>query len=96
MTINRKKIDFGSLLVGKRVTEDVIIKNESQVDASFCISKRVEDGCNDNSFVIDEKEGRIPAKSTFLVKVQYWPQVVNFTSVNHFDIQCKGGNDCEL
>lgn len=29
LTINRKKIEFGSLLVGKRVTEDVLIKNES-------------------------------------------------------------------
>ena len=30
------------------------------------------------------------------MKVSYCPTVVNFTSVSHFEIQCRGGNECEL
>jgi hypothetical protein len=40
LTINRKEIEFEGLLVGKCQTEDVIIKNQSQVEASFTIVKR--------------------------------------------------------
>ncbi len=96
LTINRKQIDFGGLLVNKWRSEDVIIKNQSQVEATFMVKKRQEDSFQDNSFQSDVSEGRIPAKSTFLVKVTYSPSVVNVTSVSHFDIQCRGGNECEL
>ena len=71
LTINKNLMEFGGLLIGKRRSQDLIIKNSSHVECSFRIEKKEEDQFQDKSLEVDVKSGRIPAKSSFLVKVSY-------------------------
>lgn len=52
LTINSEKIDFETLLVGKVVEKEIILKNHSLVPALFSVEKVNDDG-KDVAFSID-------------------------------------------
>ena len=79
LTINHEKFDFETLLVGKTVSKDVILKNNSLVPAQFHVEKVNDDG-KDLSFSIDNYEGIVPPGSSFKITVKYLPTVVGITS----------------
>lgn len=87
------KLDFEYLLIGKKTTKDLIIKNVSQVPAKFEIRKVEEDSFKDSSFSFNIKTGEIAPQASFLVKVTYEPKVVFLESVVHFEVVCHGGNN---
>ena len=80
------------MLVGKKITKEIIIKNHSQVKANFIIKSVHDDEFNDKSFSINYFEDEIPPKCTFLVKITYSPMVANLISVNHFEFICLVNN----
>ena len=92
LSLSTSKLDFGTLLVNKQVTKELVIKNQSQVAARFDIKQVQDDEFKDRAFVLDIRTGEIPAKSSFLIKVTYKPTVVNLISVAHFNVECPGGN----
>ena len=92
LSINTMKLDFQTLLVTKQLTKELIIKNQSQVEANFKINQVLDDDFKDFCFSLDVKEGRVPPKSSFLVKITFRPTVVSLISVAHFNIECPGGN----
>ena len=92
INLSASRLDFEYLLIGKKVTKDLIIKNLSQVPARFDIHKLEEDNFKDNSFSFDVRSGEIPPQASFLVKVIYEPHIAFFDSVVHFEVVCQGGN----
>ena len=49
ITVDNKDFDFGSLLVGKSASKDLIVTNSSEVPTNFTIEKIGDDG-KDTSF----------------------------------------------
>jgi hypothetical protein len=96
ISLGATKIDFETILIGKKVTKDLIIKNQSQVPAEFEIKKIEDDDFKDNSFSFDVTSGEIPSKSTFLIKVTYDPKIAFLDSVSHYQVICKGGNTVDF
>ena len=94
--LSTNKLEFDKLLVGKKVSKELIIKNQSQVPTSFQIQKTDDDSFKDNSFSIDVTNGEIPPKASFLVKVTYSPSIVNLISCTHYNIICTGGNTIQF
>lgn len=62
LKVSSKKLHFGDLLYGKRVTKKLLIKNVSEVDTIFKIQKLVDDDFEDSSFSLDTYEGTIQSK----------------------------------
>jgi len=79
LTINHEKFDFENLLVGKIVSKDVIIKNNSLVPAKISVEKVNDDG-KDVAFSIDCYDGVVPPNTSFKITVKYVPSVVGLTS----------------
>jgi len=96
INLSTSKMDFEYLLLGKKATKDLIIKNISQVPAKFEIRKLEEDSFKDNAFSFDIKSGEIPPQASFLVKVKYEPSIVYLDSIVHFEVVCQGGNTIPL
>jgi hypothetical protein len=72
LTINQEKIDFETLLVGKVVEREILLKNHSLVPAQFVVEKVNDDG-KDVAFSIDFYQGSIPPGATFKIIVKYVP-----------------------
>mgnify|MGYP003880634599 FL=1 len=96
IVINTMKLDFETLLVGKQMTKEIIIKNQSPVPASFQVSPLDEDSFRDNAFTLDYTHGVIPPKASFLIKATYKPAIVDLISCTHFNITCLGGNSVKF
>lgn len=79
LTINHEKFDFENLLVGKIMSKDVIIKNNSLVPAKISVEKVSDDG-KDVAFTIDCYEGLVPPNTSFKITVKYVPSVVGLAS----------------
>lgn len=79
LTINHEKFDFESLLVGKTISKDVVLKNNSLVPAEFNVEKVNDDG-KDLAFSIDNYHGIVPPNASFKITVKYVPSVVGLTS----------------
>ena len=79
--------------MGKTMTKELTIKNQSEVTANFSIQRIIDDEFKENAFILDSTGGSIPSKSTFLIKVMYQPQITNVVSVVRFKVSCQGGND---
>jgi hypothetical protein len=58
ITIDRQNFDFGSLLVGKSASKDIIITNSSEVPTTFTIEKISDDG-KDPSFSLNQSQGSL-------------------------------------
>ena len=93
INLSASKLDFENLLIGKKSTKDLVIKNLSQVPAKFEIRKLPEDSFKDDSFSFDLRTGEIAPQASFLVKVVYEPKIVFLDSVVHFEVVCFGGNN---
>jgi len=70
ITINYEKLDFGELSVGKSLTKDLLLYNESPVSANFEIAT---DEKTTNYFDVTPKTGCIPSKQSFKIDVTYTP-----------------------
>lgn len=92
ITINTSKLNYESLIVGKREVKEIVIKNQSPVNAVFNISRVEEDNFKDSAFALDYYHGEIPPKASFLVRITYSPSIVDLISCSHFNINCSGGN----
>jgi hypothetical protein len=55
LSTSSQKLDFETLLVGKQMVKELVIKNNSQVRASFIIEKLQETDFKDSSFSLDVK-----------------------------------------
>lgn len=93
LQLNTSKLNFEQLLIGRKLTKEITIKNQSEVTAVFNIEKIIDDEFKDNAFVLDFTSGSIPSKSTFLIKVTYQPQIYGVVSVIRYKVNCSGGND---
>lgn len=51
ITVDNKSFDFGSLLVGKTASKDLVVTNSSEVPTTFTIEKIGDDG-KDPSFTL--------------------------------------------
>ncbi|EAR97146.2 MSP (major sperm protein) domain protein (macronuclear) [Tetrahymena thermophila SB210] len=91
-----RKIHFNTLLVGKSLTREVIVKNLSQVGTKFTITKLINDEFKDSSFSINCSSGFIPPQSSFLVSITYKPQVEGLCSIAHWKIEAPGGNSAQI
>lgn len=96
IALNSHKIDFETILIGKKVVKELIIKNQSQVPAKFEINPVEDDAFKDSAFAFDVTRAEIPAKSTFLIKCIYEPKIAFLDSVSHFTIECLGGNTLDF
>ena len=96
ITINTAKLDFESLIVGKKEVKELLIKNQSPVPAAFQIHRLEEDNFRDHSFSLDYYRGEVPPKAAFLIKVTYNPAIVDLISCTHFKIDCTGGNTVDF
>ena len=94
-TLNTK-LDFEEVIYGKKKVKNLIINNASEVVTKFSIKQLQIDQFNDTSFSLDETEGEIPPKSSFLIKITYKPMIWDLYSCSHFEIQCQGGNKIEV
>lgn len=92
LTINHERFDFETLLVGKIVQKDVILKNSSLVPANFHVEKINDDG-KDTAFSIDCYSGVIPPNASFKITVKFVPTVVGLTSCTQYKVLTVGGND---
>jgi len=92
LTINHEKFDFETLLVGKVVQKDVILKNNSLVPAEFHVEKVNDDG-KDPSFSIDNYSGVVPPNASFKITVKYVPSTVGLTSCTQYSVKVVGGNN---
>ena len=98
VTLNKSLFHFGDLLVDQTETQNLVIKNKSQVPTTFHIEEDQEMKspmdplCPDNSFSFDVTTGVVPAGSSFLVKVKYTPSVVYMLSSKNYIIRTDSGN----
>lgn len=92
MALSTNRIEFDSLLTGKKAYRDLVIKNQSQVPAKFEIRKIDKDAFKETAFTFDFMHGEIPAKSSFLLKCTYEPKIAFLDSVSHYEVSCEGGN----
>jgi hypothetical protein len=56
--------------------------------ANFTVHKIIDDDFKENAFILDYWSGVIPPKSTFLIKVEYQPQITGVVSVMRFKVAC--------
>ena len=86
---NASEIDFGAVLVTKNVTRDLIIKNNSEVPASFQIVSKTAQGEFDQQFFgFTPDRGTIPAKMSFSVKTTFAPGFADTKTTANFKILC--------
>ena len=91
LTINHDKFDFETLLVGKVLEKDVILKNNSLVPAEFNVEKVNDDG-KDPSFSIDNYSGIVPPNASFKITVKFVPSTVGMSSCTQYSVKVVGGN----
>ncbi|EGR32898.1 hypothetical protein IMG5_067390 [Ichthyophthirius multifiliis] len=89
--LSSSKIDFEQILVGKKESRDLTIKNQSEVEVFFVIKKIQEDEFKDQSLKLDILEGFIPPKSSFLIKAIFTPKIVGLLSVQNYKLESPGG-----
>lgn len=72
ITVDNKSFDFGSLLVGKTASKELIVTNSAEVPATFTIEKIGDDG-KDPSFTLNQATATLQPGQTQTIMIRYTP-----------------------
>jgi len=75
ISISADKIDFESLTVGKTTSQNVTLRNYSQVKAQYTIEQINDDG-KDKSIVLNKYKGLIEPAGSNTITVSFLPRIV--------------------
>jgi hypothetical protein len=89
-------LDFGTVLVTRPQTRELVLKNSSEVAAEFSICRSGEGEFEDQFFRFEPERSVIPAKMSLAVKVSYLPGFADWRSISNFSVQCESGNQLPL
>lgn len=93
LKIPKSILDFGNVLIGKTVENEIVIANPEKVPANFLIKrKRLIDAKTAEEFYLSELTGTIPSNSQFLLKVKINSNFANHFAYETFEIFTNGGN----
>jgi len=93
LKIQKNVLDFGNVLIGKTIENELVLLNPEKVPASFMIrKKKLNNAKSVEEFFLSDLSGVIPPNSQFLLKVKFNSIFANNFSYETFDILTKGGN----
>ena len=95
IAIKEPTITFPQTLTTKTVTQEVLLSNSSEVEASFQIVSE-DSEFPDNFYTAVPKSGVIPAKKSFALKLCYTPRFVDYEDISKFKMICESGNQIDL
>jgi hypothetical protein len=95
ISISADKIDFESLTVGKTTSQNVTLRNYSQVKAQYTIEQINDDG-KDKSIVLNKYKGLIEPAGSNTITVSFLPRIVGQCTCTQFYVKVVGGNELKL
>mmetsp|Transcript_9855 Transcript_9855/g.22507 ORF Transcript_9855/g.22507 Transcript_9855/m.22507 type:complete len:1836 (-) Transcript_9855:105-5612(-) len=90
VAISKSEVDFGTVLTGRTVNEEVILTNTSLVPVSFELNPVPHD--HDPIFHWKIVKGKIPADGSLALQVAYTPISTGSFDCDYFEIVTPGGN----
>lgn len=94
ISLAQKTIDFGEVLTGKRVDKQVLLRNQSEVHATYQLVSLDTD--RDPVFLIKPPKGVIPPGESVTLRIMYAPQSTGTFSSDRFLFKTPGGNSAHL
>jgi hypothetical protein len=94
VSLAKPLVDFGELLVGKRLEQKVKLRNQSEVWTTFKMKSLDTD--RDPVFLIKPTSGLIPPGEDVDLRLVYCPQSTGTWSSDRFLFQTPGGNHTQL
>jgi len=93
LRIQKSILDFGNVLIGKTLENEIVIANPEKVSANFFNKrKKLTDAKTVEEFFVSDIYGMIPPNSQFLLKVKSNSSFANHIAYETFEIFVKGGN----
>lgn len=91
--IQKNILDFGNVLIGKTIENEIILSNPEKVPANFIIKKKqLIEGKTVEEFFLSDLSGIVPPNSQFLIKIKFNSIYTNHFSYETFEVIVKGGN----